>query len=137
MILKIVGVSATLVCEVKIMIAKPETLFWLTRNMFSAIRKILCFIKIMISGIQNIVCVIQNIFTMPSITVMIAQLMVAAVLTMVFKLLTVGEKRREAEVKENVELRMLNAAEEKLKNSTFGVRYSIFSFYYTYGRNKF
>ena len=45
------------------MVAKPQTVFWVTRKMVFAFRKIFFFEKTMLCGIENMVCVMQTVFT--------------------------------------------------------------------------
>jgi hypothetical protein len=52
------------------MVAKPEIIFWVTKKMVSAIRKIFSFEK-------TIVCVMHSIFTTTRSTVMVAKKMVS------------------------------------------------------------
>jgi hypothetical protein len=59
----IVGVSETLAWETKTAVAKPSTIFRLTRKMVSAVRKDFSFEKTMVCGIGTIVCAMHAIFT--------------------------------------------------------------------------
>ena len=65
------------------MVAKPQTVFWVTRKMVFAFRKIFFFEKTIVSGIENIVCVMQTVFTTTSTTVAAAQKIVSFASTIV------------------------------------------------------
>jgi len=65
------------------MVAKPKTIFWLTRKMVPAVRKIFSFAPTMVSGIEKMVCVIQTIFTTTETIVTAAMKMVSIAPTMV------------------------------------------------------
>jgi len=52
-----------LVWEMKTVVGKPETIFWLTRKMVPAERKIFSYAKTMVSGIEIMFCMVHIIFT--------------------------------------------------------------------------
>ena len=64
------------------MVAKPKTIFRLTRKMVPAVRKIFSFAQTVVSGIETMVC-IQTMVTTTGTTVTAAQKMVSAAQTMV------------------------------------------------------
>ena len=59
------------------MVAKPQTVFWVTRKMVFAFRKIFSFEKNMVCRIVKMVCVMQNVFTTTRTTVAAAQKMMS------------------------------------------------------------
>jgi len=52
------------------MVETPETIFWVTRKMVSAFKKIFSFAQTMVCGIEKIVYVIHTFFTATLTTVM-------------------------------------------------------------------
>jgi hypothetical protein len=71
------------------MVAKPKTIFRLTRKIVAAVRNIFSFEKTMVCGIEKMVCVIQTVFTTTWTTVAPAKKMVSASQTMVCEVLSI------------------------------------------------
>jgi len=72
-------VSEYVVCELKTIVLKPETIFSLAGETASVVMKIFWFEKTMASRIESIISVMQTIFTMTATTVTAAQIIVSAV----------------------------------------------------------
>ncbi len=84
------GVLESLVCKTKTMVAKPETIFRLTRKTVPAFGKIFLFEKIMVAGIWSMVPVKKTMVPTSETMVTATQEMMSFAPTMVCKVLYIG-----------------------------------------------